>query len=80
MLYYKIEDFHKTKNATKKALEIKPDFKNALVFLGLAHAELDELKEALNIYDKLIEMDPLFEKAIGLKLKIQEKSTPIKEI
>lgn len=60
-------------------MEVVPNFLSVLVIQGMVYVELNELDKALEIYNRIIKNNPLFEKAIALLQKIQKKKGDTKE-
>ncbi|KKM01537.1 hypothetical protein LCGC14_1793440, partial [marine sediment metagenome] len=78
-LYFKLKDLNATLRASDKAMEVVPNFLSVLVIQGMVYVELNELDKALEIYNRIIKNNPLFEKAIALLQKIQKKKGDTKE-
>lgn len=57
IVYEKLKNFHKAKEAYEKALEIDPESIDAIYNLGLVYTELKEYQKAIMCFEMVIESD-----------------------
>ena len=57
IVYEKLKNFTKAKEMYRKALEIKPDYTDAIYNLGLVLTELKEYKDAIDCFNTVLEED-----------------------
>ena len=58
IVYEKMKNFKKAKESYQKAIELEPDYSDAIYNMGLVHTELREYNEAVECFKKIIEEDP----------------------
>ena len=58
IIYYNNGDYNKAKLEFERAVLIEPKYANALYFLGLSYDKLNEKERAINIFEKVRELNP----------------------
>ena len=58
IVYEKMKNFKKAKESYLKAIELEPNYSDAIYNMGLVHTELREYNEAIECFQKIIGEDP----------------------
>jgi tetratricopeptide (TPR) repeat protein len=66
--WFRKGEFKRAVEEFRRAIELKPDYKEAFANLGLALAKSGRFDEAKSVYQEVLKIDPEFEEALeGLK-------------
>jgi len=57
-VYQELKDFQRAKAAYEMALDINPQYVNALNNLGNSYVQLGEVKEGIFVFEKVLQIDP----------------------